>query len=196
MGRPKAMLTHPKSATFVEHVAEVARLAANDVVLVGTAHTIPESLRSLVMLPDTLAGAGPVAGLVAFLRYIESGWGMLLSCDMPQLEAELLHDLRASADDQVDAVAYQEPGTGKLHACCALYHTRALPAAAHGLNTDRSLQGVLRNVRTRVLRPSHNQRRQLANVNVPEDLEALDLIPRPTDSMQPAVDRGAQPVFP
>lgn len=111
MGRPKALLPHPSGGTFVEHVAAVAARAANEVVLLGRPlWPLPDALRGLRLLPDLeiAAAAGPLAGLGSLLRYAPRGWTLLLSCDLPHLQAEAIAALTAAIRNDVDAVAFLE----------------------------------------------------------------------------------------
>lgn len=179
MSRPKALLPHPHAGTLIEHVVNVARDTVGDVVLLGAADKIPGSLQSLSMLPDVRPDSGPVAGLCALLRHVGAGWGLMLSCDLPLLERGVLDRLTAAIAPDVDAVAFAHAGkSGLLHACCALYHTRALPIARKELDRKRRLQAVLGAARTRVLQASHDEARQLSNVNTLEDARRLGLTGR------------------
>jgi len=175
MGSPKALLPHPRGGTFVEHVIRVAQGIADDVCLLGACERLPESLIGIPALPDVQLDQGPLSGLGSLLRLATPHWALLLACDMPRLGASALQHLLVHASAEVDAVAYIEPGERETcHACCALYHSRIVPAADAALSRGRrSLQSLLRNVRLVGVEPSDDVRRQLINVNTLDDLNLL-----------------------
>jgi molybdopterin-guanine dinucleotide biosynthesis protein A len=43
------------------------------------------------MVPDVLSGLGPAAGLTATLTNSETKWNIVIACDLPFLEAELIN---------------------------------------------------------------------------------------------------------
>lgn len=174
MGRVKALLPHPDAGTFVEHVVGCATAVAEKSFLLGVMHSLPPSLCAYKQLADSLADGGPLAGLDALLKAIGTGWGLLLSCDMPLLEPETLRHLLHSRTTDCDAIAYRVAAdSDRLHACCALYHTRLRSTVEAELSGQRRLQSILKKARTVILEPTPEQQRSLINVNEPEDLNAL-----------------------
>ena len=182
MGRPKALLAMPDGLTLVEHVAGVVQglgPAVEETVILGRFDALPSSLSHLRILPDAAVDAGPLAGLVSLLDQAAGRWAMLLSCDMPLVDAPVLRRLLAEAHAEVDAVAFLRSGRPRTyHACCALYHPRVISTAEQQLKEGkRSLQRLLANVRTTALIPSARENRQLINVNTPaEHVRALRLL--------------------
>jgi len=175
MGRPKALLRLPTGVTFLEHVVRAARLVASHVVLLGRLEPLPQSLRSLMVLPDRRPEVGPMAGLDSLLQYACEEWALLLSCDMPLLGGEALTRLVTSTADEADAVAFREGAPhGRYHACCTLYHRRLLDLVQRRI-ADRqcALNDLLAKVNVTMIRPTQVERLQLTNVNSPEDIEAL-----------------------
>lgn len=178
MGRPKALLSHPKAGTFVEHVVAVARQVASEVILVGSHASLPVSLCALPWLPDVHENRGPLAGLCSLLAVASDRWVLLLGCDLPLLGTSLLRRLAAHVSPTRDAVAfaYEDNSTAttgadaRWHACCTLYHSRILPVAQRELiHGQGSLQRVLRTVQLATLQPDANEERLLTNVNTTEE---------------------------
>ncbi len=171
MGRPKALLPHPTGGTLIEHVVGVALKVSEEVVIAGSSGPLPKSLIHLPVLSDARPNSGPLAALCALLSYAHDRWAVLIACDMPYLGPNLIRQLLTRAGEQVDAVAFSRPKlVGAYHACCALYHPRILPVATAELTkAKRALQNVLARVRVAVLETTPTIRRQLTNVNTPEN---------------------------
>ena len=206
LGRPKGLITLPDGRTMIEHVVGVALKITDNVVILGRGFALPQPLVGLPVLEDEKPDAGPLAGLCTLLRYAgdnptppelgqtagapgEGGWALLLACDMPYLQPELIRKMTEHIEGDVDAIAFERsdrPGT--YHACCALYHSRiasasgpksegngARPAPATEVlyEGDASLQTLLRRIRKKVLEPVGADAEQLWNLNDPEDLANL-----------------------
>ena len=176
MGAPKAALRLPDGRTLLERTLGLARQVVrhpDDVVALGRLDHPPTAagMTPLTALPDALPNAGPLAGLCTLLERAADRWAILLSCDMPLLELPLLRRLHGAVADDVDAVVFVRRDNPRIyHACCGMYHPRSLPAARNELeHGKRSLQRVLAAVRVRTLWPSADERRQLTNVNTPEE---------------------------
>jgi molybdopterin-guanine dinucleotide biosynthesis protein A len=172
MGRDKAGICHPLSGTYVEHVVSVAQRVASEVVLLGPSVSRPHALRYLPIWPDSVPGAGPLAGLCSALTRSRARWVLLLSCDLPLLDEGVLSRLLAARTETVDAIAFQCHSCPPAHhTCCTLYHQRLLPVVHRELlRGKRSLQAVLRCARLVSLPPNEREAQQLTNVNTREEL--------------------------
>lgn len=206
LGRPKGLIMLPNGRTMIEHIVGVALKITDNVVILGRGFALPQPLVGLPVLEDEKPNAGPLAGLCTLLRHacdhptppelrqadgapVDGGWALLLACDMPYLQPELIRKMTERIEDDVDAIVFERsdrPGT--YHACCALYHSRiasagspksadkgALPGPATEVlyAGDASLQTLLRRIRKKVLKPVGADAEQLWNVNDPEDLANL-----------------------
>lgn len=178
MGCPKTSLVLPDGRQLVEYVFETVRRHNDwieDVVILGHCPTLPASLAHLTILTDAVSGAGPLAGLCSLLGHAAPGFGLLLACDMPYLNSELLERLHASAGVDTDAVAFRRADRpGAYHACCALYHPGLLPVAKDELmHGKRSLQHLLAGAKVAAIDPGPDDDRMLTNLNHPEDYQRL-----------------------
>ncbi|MCA9252496.1 MAG: NTP transferase domain-containing protein [Phycisphaerae bacterium] len=176
-GRPKALEPLPSGKTVLAHVIEAARSVASDVVLLGTSGEIDATAFNCRLLPDPSGASGPIGGLSSLLAYAADRWGLLLACDLPLLQSELLVSMLkiVRADNSIDAVTF---GTGlkkrPFYACCALYHPRILPQVLDAVNHRRfRLQAILQTVHTHVITPDESQMRMLQDMNTPEDKSRL-----------------------
>ncbi len=123
MGRDKALLTYPEGDTLVQTVAcEVARAAASVALLGDPARY---SHLGIPVVPDLIAGCGPMSGLHAALHSTPAEWILLVACDLPNVESAFLRRLIYSANPQDRCVAAQSVGGG-LEPLCAVYHRNTL----------------------------------------------------------------------
>lgn len=147
MGRNKAMLpwhiSRTQTETLLDHTANRLRVVCDPVAICGfvpgsqppdpDSPNLPLKANSvLTQLPDALAGAGPVGGIVAALEQSRTDWNLFLAIDLPLLPVRFLRDLLTRVP-----AARSEPLciipmlSGRPQPLCSLVH--------------RSLAGGLRN---------------------------------------------------
>jgi molybdopterin-guanine dinucleotide biosynthesis protein A len=95
MGADNALLRLPTGGpTLIERVVEAARAVTEDVVVVAEdAGRLP--VMPVRTAPDAIAGAGPLAGLVAGFEAARYPDILALACDLPYLSAPLLQWMAA-----------------------------------------------------------------------------------------------------
>jgi molybdopterin-guanine dinucleotide biosynthesis protein A len=184
-GRDKSALVIDGRSILDRHIAELLRVT-DDVLVVGAengtgglvfeaAHQ--RSTRPLFrVIPDRVAGCGPLGGLDAALAAARDEVVAIVACDMPFVTAAFLNHLLELARG-VDAVV---PRTERgYHPLCAAYTRACQPAVTRRL-ADRLLKmtGLLEEVRVRELTADEidafgDRHRLLANVNTPADYEKL-----------------------
>jgi molybdopterin-guanine dinucleotide biosynthesis protein A len=164
MGRDKARLPFGR-ATLVEHTASLVRQAAGNVTLIGP----PERYRDLGLpvIPDAIAGCGPLGGLYTALSVTQSDWNILVACDMPGVTAEFLTLLLDAAElAGTDCLVPQN--AGRLAPLCAVYHRRCLAAAERAIRHNLfKMHDFISTIETRIWAVANPQ--ALQNVNTPEE---------------------------
>ena len=161
--------------TILERQLEILRPLTDDLMLVGGR---PESaVAGTRTVPDLHPGLGPLAGLEAALGAARDDLVIVLACDLPCVTGPFLEHLLELAPD-VDAVV---PHTNRgYHPLCAVYHRRCLEAVRRQLaDGELALRGLLDGLRVARVLPETlgrfgGERRLLANVNTPADLDELE----------------------
>lgn len=180
MGRDKAALLLG-GEPLVRRVVERLRRALAEVIVAG-----PPEVGALVpgvrVVPDLQAGQGPLAGIGAAMRAIQTPWAFVVACDMPFVEPALVRAMLALAltPPQVDALVPRSVrGTEQLH---ALYARTCLPALESQLAAgDLALHHMLDILRVREMPWSEAARYDPAglsafNMNTPEEWERAQAI--------------------
>ena len=173
-GFNKALLK-VRGLSLVERVADRLRNLVAEVVLVTN---LPEEFDflGLTMVGDIYQGIGTLGGLHAGLSAIGAAYGLVVGCDMPFLNAELLRFI-ISIRDQADIVMprignYHEP----LH---ALYAKRCLPVIEQKIQEgERRVLRACDKLPTRYVDQEQiarydPQHLSFFNVNTPEDLRRM-----------------------
>ena len=95
MGRPKHLLAGSRGGTWLEDTVGLLRPLVERVVLSGQG-TVPPSLQDLARIADVPGVVGPLAGILAAMRWQPEVSWLLVACDMPCLRSEALQWLLAS----------------------------------------------------------------------------------------------------
>ncbi len=164
MGRDKALLAY-RGTALVNYVASTVREAAGSVALIGN----PDTLGPLgfEVYADQLPGGGPISGIYTALRVNATDWSLVVACDMPAIQIDVLRQLldraRTSRHDCVAATG----GSGEPEPLCAVYHRRCLPAFTRAIRDQRFKMHELITEIGATLVPVDAS--ALANVNTPAE---------------------------
>ncbi|MCI4675203.1 molybdenum cofactor guanylyltransferase [Candidatus Mycolicibacterium alkanivorans] len=167
MGRDKATLAHPESSTtMVEYTVDVLRSRCSPVFVIAAPGQALPSVQAEV-IRDEVRGVGPLLATGRGLRAAAAAGlerAFVSAVDMPYLSVEVIDAL---ADyEGVDIVL---PWDGRDHYLAGIYRTElADPIDALVSAGERSMRALTETVVTqRVVVPF---KRELANINSPEDL--------------------------
>ena len=175
LGQNKA-LVRIAGRSLIERVVEVLRPLVSDVLLVTQNGRYAESFADLELatVTDIYSGVGTLGGLHAGLSAMQTECGLVVGCDMPFLNADLLGFMISQACGY-DVVM---PRIGKYHEPLhALYSRRCVPAMERSIQAGRRrILYALSGVRVRYIEeaeidcfdPDHLS---FFNVNTPEELE-------------------------
>ena len=124
MGRPKHLLPASGGLTWVERIVSVAEPLAGQMVLLGKGE-VPPSLQRLPALHDVEDKEGPLAGILAAMRWRPEVSWLFLSCDTPKLSEEALRWLLANRKPGVWAVLPRRADPGAVEPLPGWYDFRS-----------------------------------------------------------------------
>ena len=143
MGRPKQLLEH-RGRSF----AAIARAALQQLVdrtVVLGAGPLPDDAGGALRLPNPPGLAGPMAGLLAALRWAPGAVWVVAACDLPLVTPEAVAWLLSQRRPGVRAILPIGPG-GRVEPLLAVYEPRAREAveelAAGGALAPRHLRAI------------------------------------------------------
>ena len=178
MGRPKHLIEQ-NGRTWLERTVSRLTPLVDQVVLSGRGQ-VTKSCADLVRVPDATGLAGPLAGVLALLRWQPRASWLVVACDQPDIDRDAIHWLLEQRRPGVRGVLPDLRGDGRIEPLLAWYDFRCLPflekvAAGGGPRLSR-LAGM-----TGVITPSPPPELAPAwrNVNTPEELAA----PAPTGTI-------------
>ena len=164
MGKDKALLEFD-GLTLVERGLITLRRICHPVAILGNT---PELIRYGRVIPDAVAGCGPLGGIVAALKDSHFQWNVILAVDVPFLPAEALGRLLAAAQT-TKAVALIPSVDGFPQPLCAVYSSSALPKLWEALHTGQwKVMAAVRAAGTVDLVP-FEEADWFRNLNTPEE---------------------------
>ena len=184
LGRDKTVEPFDGEPLIIRVIGRLARVAPRTVVVVNDAERasslpVPKSVK---VVKDLYPDGGSLGGIFTGLSAVDEEWGIVVACDMPFLNIELLGHM-LGAREGFDAVV--PVLAGRPEPTHAVYSKICLPYIERRLkNDDLKIAGFFDEVRVRFipedevdrLDPDHLS---FFNINTPEDLDrALSLAKR------------------
>jgi len=158
----------------IDAVVQAAMDACQEVIIIAK-DAGPYSYLGLPIYPDIVPGKGPMAGLQSALYHAEAERVLLLGCDMPLLNSELLKwmwEIPTLAPIVIPSTPY---GLEPLH---AIYHKSLLYLVNYQISVGRlSLQSFIRELpHLNVDIQKRYSSTYLSGANTPEELAELEKI--------------------
>ncbi len=122
MGRAKHLIEENGTTWLELAVAKMAPLV-QQVVLSGQGQ-VPDSLAALPRIPDVPGLAGPLAGILAVMRWQPTVSWLVAACDLPAVQPEALQWLLDQRSPGVQAIMPDLDGKGHIEPLLAWYDFR------------------------------------------------------------------------
>ena len=171
MGRDKHLIQQD-GISWLERTVSILRTVSEQVVVVGQGN-LPESLSHSITRVDDIAGlAGPLAGILAVLRYNPHVSWLVAACDLPAMHIKALQWILKQRESGTLAVMPDLQGNGQVEPLLA-YYDRRCRILLEELAADGQLQiNVLKtSAGVKIPQPPAWMRNAWFNVNSPEDLQ-------------------------
>ena len=169
MGQDKASLQLRDGLTQLDRAKKLLS-PVSDGVWISVAE--PQGLTN--ELPDQIRDAGPLSGLHAALKKRPTSNWIVLACDLPLIESEVLENLKVQADPQ-RATAYRSRLDGRAEPLCAIYPASCYePLKAWLAEDKRCARKFIESLNPKLLNLPEVHKHALDNFNTPEDLVELE----------------------
>jgi molybdenum cofactor guanylyltransferase len=172
MGTDKALLSW-QGIPLLQRVCDVARQCCADVAVLTP---WPDRYCSLVdpcvrLIPEAVPHQGPVVALHQGLERVHSPWLLLLACDLPDLDAQVLQAWITDLQPQsLVQVPYHQ---GRWEPLCGFYHQQCKPSLQAFIEQGgRSFQNWLNLLPGQKLEVDDAIAPMFYNCNTPADLES------------------------
>ena len=176
MGTDKGLL-HLKGRTMVEHVLDKVSGLGSEIIITTNNLTGYQFL-GFPMYPDTIPGAGALQGLVTALKAAKNDLVLVVACDMPCLNKELLEYLISKAQDDDVIIPFWEGHYQPMH---AIYRkSSCLPVIEDNLNAGQlKMISFYEKVKVRQVTDEEVSRFDpeglcFLNINTPQDLARVE----------------------
>ncbi len=164
--------------TFLEIAFETLRNFGNISVVGSQNHTLNEAV---LTVEDIYKNCGALSGIHSALVHSKSDFTIILACDYPFVNVEMIKFLttNAKSESSFDAFAPIQ-SDGKIQPLCAVYRTKTcrqiLSEMLETSDENYSVRDFLNRIKTRYVEFSEiahllNSEQFFFNVNTPEDFE-------------------------
>jgi len=136
---------------MIDALVQAAMSACQEVIIIAN-EPEPYSYTGLPVFPDISPGRGPLAGLQSALRNAKAERVLLLGCDMPLLNSELLNFMWEIPAWAPVVIPVTPQGLEPLH---AIYHKSLLHIVEQRISAGNlSLQSLIRDVPYHIISPA------------------------------------------
>jgi len=169
MGTPKHLI-ETGGVTWLQQTVALLRAASERVAIVGGGR-VPEGLSDVVRLSDVPDAGGPMAGLLAAMRWAPHVSWLVAACDLPNLSAEALRWLLSTRSPGVWATLPRLPEDKGVEPLLAHYDMR-VGGVLEGLASEGRFAPSRLAAHPKVATPTPPAHLlgAWANVNSPDDL--------------------------
>ncbi len=173
MGRPKHLLMDNGGITWVEkQTAKLAKIT-DEVVLSGRGE-VPASLRHMTRINDIANADGPLAGILATMRWHPGVSWLFCACDMPQIERSAIKWLLSKRKPGRWGIVPIHPVSGRLEPLFALYDRQCRHLFEALLDSgELRLRSISDNQKIYTPKLPEKFARALENCNTPGDIKRL-----------------------
>ncbi len=169
MGRDKRTLGIGGS-TFTERAVSAMRRHLKCVVLAGSG-SIPKSLAEMPRLADVPGVAGPLAGVLAAMKWAPAAAWVVAACDMPEISGDAINWLLDQRRPDVWAVL-PTSDAGHVEPLLAIYEPQARQVLERRAAAGRwGLRHLAEDPGVRCPSPPARLRAAWVNVNTPQELK-------------------------
>ncbi len=169
MGTDKGFVDF-NGATFIAHIIETVQPLVGKIMIVSNHNEY--DVFKLKRVEDIIPDAGPLAGLFSGLFYSETTYNLVLSCDVPLINAAVLKLLIEGFDPEMDVI--QIESDGKTMPLIAIYKKQCMHPCLDALKRgERRLRAAVATLKTKTIKLDPSLDLFVRNINTQGELKEL-----------------------
>ena len=170
MGTDKGFVSF-KNKTFIEHIITAIQPLVDEVIIISNQEDYDQF--GLKRYDDLIKNAGPLAGIYTGLHYSKTENNLVISCDVPLINTEVLQKLIEQTNDTSEVVQLQS--NGKNMPLIASYKKKCETIFLEELKLDqRKVQEALKKCKVQTVQIDSVLEKHTTNINTKKDLEFLE----------------------
>ncbi len=170
MGTDKGFVSY-NNKPFVEHIIKAMQPLVGDIIIISNNKNY--EVFGFDCYNDLVKNAGPLAGIYTGLKYSKTENNLIVSCDVPLINTEVLQKLTEQTNDSSDIIQLQSKG--KNMPLIAIYKKYCMNIFKEELKQDqRKVQKALQKFQVKRVVMDSDFEKHTTNINTIKDLELLE----------------------
>lgn len=163
-----------KGKPFIRWIIEAIMPITSNIILVTSNGDY--SLVGLPMIEDTFPNKGPVGGIYTALKHSKSDRNLILSCDVPKINTDLLRGMMDESEKKEAFVTFLSDGKND-YPLIGVYKKEALEAFDEAISADKlKLCPLVNLISHHKLIINSDQKSLVQNINSKTELLSLNLL--------------------
>lgn len=160
-----------KNKTFVEHIITAIQPLVDEIIIISNHENYDQF--ELKRYDDLIKNAGPLAGIYTGLHYSKTENNLLVSCDVPLINTEVLQKLIEQINDTSEVIQLQS--NGKNMPLIAIYKKKCEVVFLEELKQDqRKVQQAIKKCKVHTVLIDSVLEKHTTNINTKKDLDLLE----------------------
>lgn len=173
MGSDKGLVPF-KGKKMIEHIIATCKSLTNNI---GIVTNNPDyNFTGLTLVADVIKDNGPLAGIYSALLNSKTNYNLVISCDMPLLNVEILDFLLQQCDNNHQAFVIKH--NGQTEPLCAVYTSDCRDVFKKRIEAEQlGVYHALKDVKCKYVDVSNEpfySEQAFINVNSPDELQQLE----------------------
>ena len=169
MGTDKGFVSY-NNKTFIEHIIKAIQPLVDEIIIISNQETYDQF--GFKRYDDLIKNAGPLAGIYTGLHYSKTENNLVVSCDVPLINTEVLQKLIKHINDKSEVIQLQS--NGKNMPLIAIYKKSCEAIFLEELKLDqRRVQEAIKKCKVQTVVIDSVLEKHTTNINTKKDLELL-----------------------
>lgn len=163
-----------KGKSFIQWIIDAIMPVTSDIILVTS--NSDYSHMGLPMIEDIFKNKGPVGGIYTALRHSKTERNLILSCDIPKINADLLRELIDQSKQKDASITFLSDGKNDFP-LIGVYKKEALKTLAEAISSDKlKLCPLVNMISHQKIIINSEQKSFVQNINSKAELLSLNLL--------------------